>query len=453
MYQIVRPRNPLVDVLASGQPADLLAPRTAVSTGAGGMFGNRNPAVSKELLDSIVNDELNNPVQHWGQAALRPFFGLLKGRSDRAAADYAMEERQRQAQALASGLSGINAGMDEQGNIDLASILAGADSPEMVQALAGYADKRGNTRYDRFDKERDFQTRRSDVEWEKDFKTQGYEDGRGDVAFERALKQSAEERAQGKYETELNAYGEPKAALDSEGNPVYFQTNPKGDPRTLPGGYKPSSGEFLDTNRKLTPAEVATNREIQAARQMILNAKAQGIDVTNSFDDRFTELVKKATQSYAGGNDPDYEKFMEALTGTSAAPPPPATDNAPQGTVEGKANQRLIAPPTGEGAPISVPGGAPAQNPAPGAAPSVNPLEGASLVDILAGNVPDVGYSPAQQQFSGSYGMVTGVAPAGPDGKPDKSKMVVGQLYEIKDKTGKVRVVSPLPDGTFEVVR
>ncbi|MCB1460897.1 MAG: hypothetical protein KDJ90_00360 [Nitratireductor sp.] len=367
-------------------------------------IGGATSPDARDLVNSIIGQETRAPVKHWGQALARPILGLIKSQRDREARGYEESQKTQKADALRGAITGIRSGMNERGDVDLASVLAGINDPDMIKAVTDYADASGNRRHGQFDSDRRFAV------------------GRSDSAFRRAIQEQENARAQGRFDRDMqDNWGEPRKALGPDGKPVFFQTNRAGETRQMPGDFRPDALDS-DYNRKMTPAEAAKNREILAARQQILDtiaAKGRDSVIDDVIGPRqgFEKLVETARQSVVGASDPSYDEFLRVLGGGTPAQPAPG-----EGTQQRPAQSQQTMPADKSG-------------------------------NLLQRMLGINGMSAAERSFVGSKGQVTGIVPMRQDGRPDVEAMQPGQFYQFRDKDGKDRIVTRNADGSLEVVR
>ena len=441
------------------QPINLLDPNKQMQQPQPerGMFGLRkpDPLAQQKMVDEIMGAEMRAPVNHWGQALLRPLMGLVKTQKDAKATEFKEGRERADANTLINAVQGVRSGMDERGNVDLAGLLAGARNPEMVNSIIGYADKRGDKRGSDFRDDRRYN--RGVYEGDRQFNRGAFESDRNfgaaedERTFNRGRMTAADERAEGKYRREMDSYSNPMTGVDGEGNEVFFQMPPdnSNDPRVLqtvrPAGT--GKGQF---NRKETPAEAAKSREILAARKELISIIAdKGRDELN-FDatGQYGELMKTARQSLPGADDPTYDTFLDVLSGKRAPSDP--TANAPQGEKQKVDTGRLVPDPTNPTQNIAIPGDTPAN-------PTVRPVPDAKTLP-LQGNGSSV--SPYQKRYqdlvssaaSGGVSIPLSPVPARPDGALDTKSMKPDEFYRVRGKDGRDKVVVMRADGQIEVV-
>lgn len=395
MYEIAKPLTPQERLLAALSEGNMPVPQRAPLRSAigrplvsedqaPGMFGMRaaSPTDSKQLVDSIVAQEMRAPVQHWSQAVMRPLLGLVKTGKDSAARDYDTQEKADKANQLATAIAGIRGGMDAQGDVDLSNILAGISDPAMIAELAAYADKQGNSRYDRYDGNRKFErgnfesdrtygAGREDEQFDRTVADRNYEADRDNEGYRRAdtdrkyeqdvatdnrdysaredQRQFEQKQSQIKLQHEAEAHaqkiresrapGETKAVIGPDGQPTFIQLDQDGKPVQTPGGYKPIASEVYgsEANRKPTPAELAANDQTRVARNIVKQMIAeQGIEaVMDPFNEVAKGYVEAAKRRMVGADDPDFEAISQILSGVNPNllnPPAPSVADAIVGT-------------------------------------------------------------------------------------------------------------------------
>lgn len=409
----------------------------------------------KKFIDGLVASEFSQPVQHWGQAIARPLLGLIKRNADQKAADFDLAQKQQKANALMTGIQSVRSGMSETGDVDLASALAGVTDPALIEQIVSYADKTGDRRYSRFADERRFNTGREDEMWNRDFRQQQFD--QGVTQADRAYNANREDAQRRQEEFDRRFYSDYKPVEDNEGNQVYIR------PAETPGGYEKVDGirppkAGLETNRKLTPAELATNREIEQSRRDIIdylqkNGPEKLQDALSSIAGN--DMLKKAAETAAksmNGEDPGFAAFREAIAGRQAPPAlPPLSVPTSRGMIPAKpapqkSSDRLI--PNGPNT-LMAPGEL--VRPVPDQAPASAQPGGQSAVPEAK--------SQARQVFEQQQRMLQQAGAINPykfvpskNGKIDFASMKPGQFYYHKANNGRTQVITKLPDGNIEVV-